>query len=160
MASAQMQSTPKSTFFHFFISAAKSAIYNAFVRVTDTLRGWFREELRRRKCTSVDLERLTSIANSTWSRLLNGRTAKLNPETIEALCAWADITQEDLLAISRGEYPKAKSTPMLMREPGPDDDVTAELKERFDLISAWEPVKQKQVAEMLRIWTKHMDQDP
>jgi len=128
--------------------------------VTEKLLKWLQELVRIRGETSAGLARTTAMSQSAWHRLLKGDTKWIKTPMIEALCAWANITQEDLLAISRGQYRELDSKLMTVREAGPADDVTKELKERFDLISAWEPVKQKQVAEMLRIWTKHMDQDP
>jgi len=73
------------------------------MRVTKHLLDWLRKRMREHSLTIAGLAVETGVSAASWSRLLNGYTKKLNPETVEALCRWQNMTQEQLLRIGSGQ---------------------------------------------------------
>lgn len=75
----------------------------ALVKVTEQLIAWFADCMRARKATVVDAAKQANLDNSILYRLANGKSETISPRTVEALCAWAGISEEELLRISKGQ---------------------------------------------------------
>lgn len=99
--------------------------------------------MRTRNVTQAELSRRIEISAPSLSRILTGKTQKLNPETVEALCRWAGIDEADLLAISRGHYPAPRSRPLKVVEALRDNQLVSFFAE----LVAEDPERAQKIAE-------------